>query len=113
MTRTFMNRITFVTAIILCSTPLFAQYKTAIKKIDSGYAEVNNTKLILIKGAGHIMNLDRPKEFNNLFTSSDPKLRPKFVATAPGTILTTRIGSSSSSLRSVMQSELIAALVAP
>jgi len=41
------------------------------------------------------------------------KLRAKLVMTAPGSTFTTRMGSSSSSLRSVVASRFTAALVAP
>jgi pimeloyl-ACP methyl ester carboxylesterase len=30
--------------------------------------EIPNAKLVSIKGAGHIMNMDQPKEFNKIIS---------------------------------------------
>jgi hypothetical protein len=46
-------------------------------------------------------------------TNAGSKLRAKFVAIAPGITFTTRIESSSSSRRSVLEMQLTACLVAP
>jgi len=57
--------------------------------------------------------VEMPTDLSMPLTNSGEWCRPKLVATAPGMMVTARIGSFSSSARRTLQMELTAALVAP